>query len=396
MNMPDTVINQHVIDPELCIRCGSCEAACPSQAISHGQEGNCNVVVDASICNSCMECVPECPTGAIDNWRPTLKGAVFTLAQQLQWEKLPQPVSLPPEAAAGFEPMVSVGRGAPSSAGTPVENRFTRDHPALAEVTESTRVTTEDCASEIRHIVLDVGPDFPFLEGQSIGVIPPGVDANGRPHQMRLYSIASARTGENGMAGTFALTIKRTVEDNEGQPYRGICSNHMCDLQVGDRVEVVGPYGASFLMPNDPASSLLMISTGTGIAPMRGMIEQRLHQRDALSGGQALFYGGRTPQELPYYDELQKLPEGFLDLHVAFSRVAGQPKQYVQDQLRARHEDVAKMLADDNCYIYLCGLKGMESGVLEAFHAICVDHGLDWQVLETKLHKKTRLHIETY
>jgi len=60
------VIRQHLIDPEICIRCNTCEATCPVGAITHDDR---NYVVDAGKCNLCMACVPPCPTGSIDNWR---------------------------------------------------------------------------------------------------------------------------------------------------------------------------------------------------------------------------------------------------------------------------------------------------------------------------------------
>jgi hypothetical protein len=62
-----------------------------------------------------------------------------------------------------------------------------------------------------------------------------------------------------------------------------------------------------------------------------------------------------------------KLPKHFIDINFAFSRVPGEPKKYVQDRIRERSADVVRLLADVNCYMYICGLKGMEQGVDEAF-----------------------------
>jgi benzoyl-CoA 2,3-dioxygenase component A len=76
--------------------------------------------------------------------------------------------------------------------------------------------------------------------------------------------------------------------------------------------------------------------------------------------------------------------------------VPGQPKQYVQDLIRSRGDKVAAMLRDENCYIYVCGLKGMESGVMEAFADVSRAHGLDWHALWPQLLEKARIHIETY
>ena len=71
------VIKQHLIDPEICIRCNTCEATCPVGAITHDSR---NYVVDAAKCNLCMACVPPCPTGSIDNWRTVPRVRVIEMA----------------------------------------------------------------------------------------------------------------------------------------------------------------------------------------------------------------------------------------------------------------------------------------------------------------------------
>ncbi len=84
MDMTDTiVIKQHLIDPEICIRCNTCEATCPVGAITHDSR---NYVVDADKCNFCMACVPPCPTGSIDNWRTMPKVTAYSVADQLTWD----------------------------------------------------------------------------------------------------------------------------------------------------------------------------------------------------------------------------------------------------------------------------------------------------------------------
>ena len=74
---------------------------------------------------------------------------------------------------------------------------LTTINPATATVQGNYRLTAELADSDVRHIILDLGGQvFPILEGQSVGVIPPGLDSAGRPHRMRLYSVASPRDGE--------------------------------------------------------------------------------------------------------------------------------------------------------------------------------------------------------
>jgi benzoyl-CoA 2,3-dioxygenase component A len=225
------------------------------------------------------------------------------------------------------------------------------------------------------------------------------VDERGRAHHARQYSIASPRNGERPGYNNVSLTIKRVLEDHQGQPVRGVASNYMCDLKVGDTVQVIGPFGASFLMPNHPKSHIVMICTGTGSAPMRAMTEwrRRLRASGKFEGGKLmLFFGARTKEELPYFGPLQTLPKDFIDINFAFSRAVGQPKRYVQDAMRERAVDLAKLLSDPNAFFYVCGLKAMEEGVVLALRDIAVGAGLSWDEVAGALKKEGRLHLETY
>ncbi|MDB5937905.1 MAG: benzoyl-CoA oxygenase, component, partial [Polaromonas sp.] len=227
----------------------------------------------------------------------------------------------------------------------------------------------------------------------------PGVDASGRPHVARQYSVASPRNGERPGYNNVSLTIKRVLEDHQGRPVRGVASNFMCDLQVGDKVEVIGPFGASFLMPNHPRSNIVMICTGTGSAPMRAMTEwrRRLRKSGKFEGGKLmLFFGARTQEELPYFGPLQSLPKDFIDIHFAFSRTPGAPRRYVQDAMRERAADLALLLQDPATYFYVCGLKSMEEGVVLALRDVAQQAGLDWEAVGATLKAEGRLHLETY
>ena len=396
--LPSEFKKQHLIDPEICIRCNTCEATCPVGAVTHDAS---NYVVDADKCNSCMDCIAPCPTGSIDNWR--VVKAPYSLDEQLCWTELPRQEDFG-EAAAGIAEAIEgevgallekahAGSGgkpiAPASASKPVINLFTRGKPAIATVQGNYRITAAGSSSEVRHIVLSFGATvFPVLEGQSIGIVAPGSRHDGRPHDIRLYSIASSRDGEKRNANNVSLTVKRA----EG----GIASNYLCDLKVGDKVQVTGPFGATFLMPNDPNSSILMICTGTGSAPFRAFTERRRRAAPGAPGKLTMFFGARTPQELPYFGPLQKVPERLLEKHLVFSRLPGKSREYVQDRLRAQATTVADLLKGNQGHIFICGLKGMEAGVEDALDGICRDHGLDWNALKPQMRASGRYHVETY
>jgi len=406
--MADTsVIQQHLIDPEICIRCNTCESVCPVQAITHDSR---NYVVDAAKCNLCMACIAPCPTGSIDNWRTLPRVRAYSLDEQLGWEELPaalpldDPALVPPEPFGEVQAAQHVNATLPPwSAAHAYTNLYGPKATAssiTAQVVGNVRVTAVGKEYDTHHLVLDFGLlPFPVLEGQSIGILPAGQDGQGRPHYARQYSVASPRNGERPGYNNLSLTVKRVLEDHQGRPVRGVASNYLCDLQVGDKVEVIGPFGTSFLMPNHPRSSIVMVCTGTGSAPMRAMTEwrRRLRQSGKFEGGKlTLFFGARTQEELPYFGPLQNLPKDFIDINFAFSRTPGQPKRYVQDMMRERAADLGPLLADPDTYFYVCGLKSMEEGVLAALRDVAQHAGLNWVKLAPMLQREARLHLETY
>lgn len=432
MNAPAefSLIKQHLIDPEICIRCNTCETMCPTGAITHDAR---NYVVDVSKCNWCNDCISPCPTGSIDNYRRMPKVKAYSVEEQFSWDSLPAEMSrdqlaelvgadAPAEAAASVTELTAASAAQHTSTDAPAFNAtqhgatlppWSAAHaytnlygPKAAEktvtatVTGNVRVTQVGKEYDTHHIVLDFGAmPFPVLEGQSIGVMPPGVDEAGRPHHARQYSIASPRNGERSGYNNVSLTIKRVLEDYQGRPVRGVASNFMCDLQVGDTVQVIGPFGTSFLMPNHPKSHVVMICTGTGSAPMRAMTEwrRRLRQSGKFESGKLmLFFGARSQEELPYFGPLQNLPKDFIDINLAFSRTVGQPKRYVQDLMRERAADLAPLLSDPNAYFYVCGLKAMDEGVVMTLRDVAQQAGLNWEQTAAALKQQGRLHLETY
>ncbi|MCB1758657.1 MAG: benzoyl-CoA 2,3-epoxidase subunit BoxA [Gammaproteobacteria bacterium] len=399
-------IRQHLIDPEICIRCNTCEDICPINAITHNDD---NYLVNAEICDLSMDCIAPCPTGAIDNWR--LVETPYTLEQQGEWEELPpQQVSAEvpgggdealESEANGLLDIAHAGQGgkgvAPATASTPSINIYTRDKPAVAVVQGNVRITHADAESDVHHIILDLGSSaLPVLEGQSVGVVPPGADPNGKPHVMRLYSIASPRDGERPNHNNIALTVKRVEYQVDGRTVKGIASNYLCDLQRGDKVNLTGPFGSSFLMPNHPQANIIMICTGTGSAPFRAMTEHRRRHMPDAPGRLLLFFGARTRGELPYFGPLMKLPSSLIDRELVFSRETPGAKEYVQDRMLKRADDIFQLLQDENTHIFLCGLKAMDQGVFAALESICRNNGVEWSSLSRTMRDSGRFHVETY
>ena len=403
-----SIARQHLIDPEICIRCNTCEETCPVDAITHNDD---NYVVDAEKCDFCLACISPCPTGSIDNWR-TIKSA-YSLEEQFSWDELPEEIEFNDEdvsatqtdarenEAVAILEVAHSGAGGmvkpPHSAARPYVNVNSRENPAIARVTGNFRITDSDAESDVRHIILDFGKKtFPVLEGQSIGIIPPGTDERGRANLVRLYSVASPRDGERPNANNLSLTVKRVVFEDHGKAVPGVGSNYVCDLKKGDEVKVTGPFGATFLMPNHPTANILMICTGTGSAPFRAMTERRHRHMYDAPGKLKLFFGARTPAELPYFGPLNKLSDEFIDKQLVYSRLPGADKEYVQDRMLAQSSEVADLVRDENTFVYICGLKEMEKGVEEAFELICQAHDVAWSDIKTTLRESGRYHVETY
>jgi len=121
------IARQHLIDPEVCIRCNTCESVCPTGAVTHDSR---NYVVKFDLCNACGVCISPCPTGAIDHWRQVLSTEAYAIDEQLTWDTLPEQgelavdeIPLAPEEVLAATAAATAGQGgavsAPWSAATP-------------------------------------------------------------------------------------------------------------------------------------------------------------------------------------------------------------------------------------------------------------------------------------
>ncbi len=248
--------------------------------------------------------------------------------------------------------------------------------PVAARVA-ATRICTaaRKAGGIVRHIEIDVSGTplaGAWRAGQSFGVVPPGVDAKGKPHKLRLYSIAGPTGGETGDGTILSTTVKRTIEEHwdDHRLFLGVCSNYMCDLQEGDTIHLTGPAGKRFLLPSDPtAHDYLFIATGTGIAPFRGMLMDLA--RSGYRGQTTLVMGTPYRTDLLYDAELRELERGhsWFSYRTAISREITEDQarpMYVQDRMEADAAAMRSLLASDRTLVYICGIAGMELGVLRS------------------------------
>lgn len=240
-------------------------------------------------------------------------------------------------------------------------------------------ITTESASPNfVRHIEFDVsGTDLEnrVIPGQALGVLAEGFDDNGRPHKVRLYSICSPTGGEDGKGLIYATTVKRVIDEHwETQElFTGVCSNYLCSRNPGDRILMTGPSGKRFILPEYPADyNYVFLATGTGIAPFRGMAIDLMRKGSPTGTENDVFliFGCPYRTDLLYktlFEELGELNENFHYLK-AISREDPRPdgtKPYVQYTLIDRKDLFMPVLEKDNTLIYVCGLKGMETGIFQ-------------------------------
>jgi ferredoxin--NADP+ reductase len=254
----------------------------------------------------------------------------------------------------------------------------------------------------VRHIVLDLsGLDYHYREGQSLGVLTPGVDQRGHAHKLRLYSIASTRAGDDGRGTTASLCVKRVIYSDPltAEQHHGVASNYLCDLAPGDKVAITGPDGTHFLLPDDPATNLILVATGTGIAPFRAFLRRIYRERADWTGAVNLFFGVRTQAECLYRDEFDSYlgRTGYYRSY-AFSReqkTADGRRLYVQHRMAERIGELRDLLTRDQTFLYVCGLKGMEDGIEAIFEEGTRFDGRSSSSFQD-LRAAGRIRVETY
>lgn len=252
-------------------------------------------------------------------------------------------------------------------------NIYTPKDPVEVPIVENRICTKENSPNFVRHVTFDVsGTDLEghIRVGQSIGILPPGKDENGRDHKLRLYSVASPTKGEDGNTNLVSTTVKRTIEELEdNRLYLGVCSNYLADLTPGDKVKMTGPSGRRFLLPENAKDfNYIFFATGTGIAPYRGMIEELIdtgYEKEIV-----LVFGCAYRTDLLYADYFESLDNEHDNFHYLphISREARRKdgsKKYVQTCLCDKSELLDPILEKENTLMYICGLKGMEKGIYE-------------------------------
>eukprot|EP00590_Aulacoseira_subarctica_P004152 CAMPEP_0172427784 /NCGR_PEP_ID=MMETSP1064-20121228/43561_1 /TAXON_ID=202472 /ORGANISM="Aulacoseira subarctica , Strain CCAP 1002/5" /LENGTH=371 /DNA_ID=CAMNT_0013172199 /DNA_START=198 /DNA_END=1313 /DNA_ORIENTATION=+ len=292
-------------------------------------------------------------------------------------------------------------------------NIFKNTAPSTATLLGSVKIIGDDAPGDIRHIVMKLPPTFHYVEGQSISIIPPGLDpVTQRPHKPRLYSIASTRYGDSLDGTTVSLCVRRSlfydpVTGMEDSNKKGVCSNFLCDAPPGAIVTVAGPVGKTMLLPKDPTKDVIMVATGTGIAPFRAFLHRLFVEhtvaRHMFTGLAWLILGVPTTSGLLYDTEFSSMQNqnalsGSLKIDYAISREmqnAKGGKLYVQDVIAQNSEEIFRRL-DNGASIFFCGLKGMMPPILETMEQVANDRGVNWKEMLSRLKDNHQWHVEVY
>mmetsp|Transcript_33589 Transcript_33589/g.60586 ORF Transcript_33589/g.60586 Transcript_33589/m.60586 type:complete len:393 (-) Transcript_33589:91-1269(-) len=292
------------------------------------------------------------------------------------------------------------------------DNTFKPKSPFEGKIISVERIVGPKATGETCNIVIDHFGKMPYIEGQSYGVIPPGTNPkNGKPNKVRLYSIASSRYGDDMTGKTTTLCVRRATYwcpemGKEDPAKKGVCSNFLCDASAGDLVKLTGPTGKVMLLPEDkPETDIIMVATGTGIAPYRSFLKRMFIEKTPYAAdfkGLAWLFLGVANSDALLYDEDWKAiekenPDNFR-YDVALSREMTNKdggKMYIQDKVEEYGDEVFDRL-DKGAHIYFCGLKGMMPGIQGMLEKVATKKGLVFEEFLKKLKKNGQWHVEVY
>jgi len=194
------------------------------------------------------------------------------------------------------------------------------------------------------------------------------------PLRPRYYSISSSPLHDPRRCSITVAVVAGEARSGRGV-FEGVCSNHLLRHGEGSAVQAfVKDTHSAFRLPADPATPIIMIGPGTGLAPFRGFLQERaaLRAGGRTVGPALLFFGCRHPeQDFIYEGELRAFAEqGVVRLHSCFSRVPDRARVYVQDEVFERKDEVWNLL-EAGAVVYVCGdATRMAPDVRRAFTAM--------------------------
>ena len=280
----------------------------------------------------------------------------------------------------------------------PQLSSYEKHFPCEGLVKENLRLTPEE-TDEVRSIVLSLlHADFRYVEGQHIGIIlPDSLLQPGKEH-FRLYTIANTpRPNVNGDVD-IELCVRRcfSVDKVSGERKPGITSNYLCDAQPGDKITITGPYGDAFMMPQDKRSNLLMIGSGTGIAPFRSFLQHIYEKQPDWEGQVRLYYGNHTGIDRQYQHNIVTDLAEYYDRATfeIYEKLSQQPWKHDNDGelkniLQDNAREIFDLLQHGLTRVYVAGLRKTRNE-LDAVMTAMAGSELIWREIKTNLLQQQR------
>ncbi len=268
---------------------------------------------------------------------------------------------------------------------------FDRTDTHLATVMASERLTPMD-TEEIRELLLEVKDlDWEPKINQSFGVLVDHQGEFGTNKHYRLYSVADMPKKKKG-ATQIKVLVKRCdyVDEFNGELYKGVASNYLCDRHPGDQITITGPHEIPFEVPEDKTTDLILIGMGTGIAPFRAFVKHIYKDVKDWKGRIRLFYGAKSGLELLYLNEEDGDLTNYYDRETFKAFHALSPRPHMNDdiplatQIESRTEEILEMLNKVNTRIYVAGYEKIYEQLDRAFSTILGSFGA-WQVRKAEL-----------
>jgi ferredoxin--NADP+ reductase len=276
---------------------------------------------------------------------------------------------------------------------------FDTSHTIQAKVTGTHRITP-DTVPEVRsiHMLID-HPDFNYKEGQHVGVSVPGRHEFGHDTHFRLYTIAnSPQLNKNKDSVEIELCVRRCfyIDEFSGEEEPGIASNYLCDLKSGDTLTLSGPYGDAFEIPEDPETNLLMIGSGTGIAPFRAFSQHIYAAQPDWKGQLMLFYGARSGTENLYRNEINSDMDKYYDQKTfkAFEGLSQRPWMNREDDglhnlLEDNAEEIWELIQNPKTHVYLAGLEKTKTNFEDIMRSVAGSNAR-WQWMREEMIEQGR------
>ncbi|KAH8103122.1 cytochrome P450 [Cristinia sonorae] len=244
--------------------------------------------------------------------------------------------------------------------------------PETAEKLQALSSDFQESVAAKRLSVLDILEDYPDIKlslGNFIAMLP--------AMRIRQYSISSSPLWNANRVSLTVSILESPSVSGRSEPFLGVASNYLASLQPGDKAQVaIRHSSAAFHPPEDTSVPMILFCAGSGLAPMRGFLQERALQKKAGKdvAKSLLFFGCRRPEEDYLYadsDLKEWVENGIVDVKPAFSRKPEESSgcKYVQDRAWKDRADINDAF-DAGAKFFTCGSRKVANGVKDALTAI--------------------------